>query len=104
MFFVSAFATVAYLYAALHDHPIYEYHNVKVVRVIDPYKWQLQKADGQFVVSFCRDYPLEAYDPQPGLVMNKLRYEDTGICASVRRSDCGFWWKRDINGIAVKEN
>lgn len=91
-------------YFLIPSPPVYEYHNVKVVQVIDTYTWRLAKADGEFVAPFCRDYDLKFYQPAPGVVLNKFRYQDLGQCWSVRRSDLGFWWKRDANGIAVKEN
>lgn len=93
---------VFWVKASLADDRIYEYRDVRVVKVIDPYRWQLAKNDGEFVVTFCRDYDLSAFNPMPGLVMNKLRYADMGACASVKGKELGFWWKRDANGVAIQ--
>lgn len=87
-------------------HPVYEYHDVKVVKVIDPYVWMLAKNDGVFRAEFCRDYDLPARaEPVPGNVLTKLRYQDRGTCFSIEPADCGLWWRRDPNtGKAVIEN
>ncbi len=87
----------------LHRRQVYEYHDVRVVAVYDLYTWRLAKSDGEFTVHFCSDYDLRAYNPAPGLILDRLRYQDRGDCASVERYDLGFWWKRDpTTGIAVQ--
>lgn len=93
------------VYAALKDKPVYEYHDVKVIGVIDHYTWNLAKSDGPFQARFCHDYDMSKITPIPGNVMWKLRYEDYGDCISIRRDDLGFWWMRDSQtGRATKEN
>lgn len=89
--------------------PVYEYTLekdgcCKVVQLDDLYTWKLHKADGDFMARFCHDYDLRAYDPAPGLILRKLRYEDLGECWSVRRKDLGFWWLRDEHNRVVAEN
>lgn len=96
-------------YFVIPTPPVYEYTLekdgcCKVVQLADLYTWRLKKTDGEFTARFCHDYDLRAYDPEPGLIMRKLRYEDLGECWSIKRADLGFWWLRDINQIVVKEN
>lgn len=96
-------------YFVIPAPPIYEYTLekdgcCKVVQLADLYTWRLRKSDGEFTARFCHDYDLSAFDPAPGLMLRKLRYEDLGECWSVKRADCGFWWLRDANLAVVKEN
>ena len=82
---------------------VYEYHNVKLVKVINEHSWLLVKADGPFRADFCNDYDVSSLNPTPGEVLAKIRYIDMGNCWSVKREDLGFWWKRDPNGWTIKE-
>jgi hypothetical protein len=84
--------------------PVYEYHNVKLLQVLNDYSWLMQKDDGVFRADFCTDYYLPGINPQPGETLAKFRYMDTGACWSVKRGDLGFWWKRDKNGWTIKES
>lgn len=95
-------------YFVIPRPPVYEYTLekdgcCKVVQLADLYTWKLHKADGDFTARFCHDYDLRAYDPAPGLMLRKLRYEDLGECWSVKRQDLGFWWLRDDHMKVVAE-
>lgn len=83
---------------------VYEYHNVKLMKVVDDHTWILRKSDGAFRAEFCNDYDVSQLNPTPGEVLNKIRYIDMGTCWSVKRADLGFWWKRDANGWTIKES
>jgi len=97
-------------YFVIPKPPVYEYTLekdgcCKVVQKADLYTWRLRKADGDFTARFCHDYDLRAFDPEPGLIMWKLRFEDLGECWSVKRADLGFWWVRDPKTqIVMKED
>lgn len=99
-------AVTAGMYRELSARPVYEYHDVKVVKVIEPYVWILAKEDGMFRAVFCRDYDLPSLgEPVPGNVLSKIRYEDKGDCVSIQKADLGLWWARDPHtGKAVIEN
>src|ERR1051325_1922931 len=86
---------------------VYDYEHDGCCRVLsvseDKYTWDLLKKDGPFTANFCKDYNIESYDPQPGLWMWKMAYEDLGKCWSVRRKDLGFWWMRGQNKAVVSD-
>ncbi len=77
--------------------PIYEFHDVTIVKVYDPYHFLLSKSDGPFNAYFCHDY---RPDLRAGLVLDRIRFEDRGACWSVERMEQGFgyWYKHDAAG------
>lgn len=99
--------TIATIWTEVVEHPVYEYHDVRVLRQVGPRKWLMEKADGRFLWQGCSDYDVEKVI-WPGYLMHKFRYEDLGGCGSIRRSDLGVWWERDAKTLDViqiaKEN
>ena len=92
---------LAYVVTRTPNYPIYEYRNVKVLKQIAPNKWLIEREDGTTLWNGCPDFP-NADVIWAGYVMDKFRYEDTGKCKSILRSDLGVWWLRDSAGN-VKE-
>ena len=95
---------IYFLNEAFFRPSVYEYHNVKILKVIDDYSWLLQKDDGVFRADFCRDYYLPGIGAEAGYTLSKFRFEDKGCWSINSRPDLGFWWKRDADGRAIKEN
>jgi hypothetical protein len=90
-------------FAAAHPpkYPIYEFHNVKVIKQVGDNAWWIQREDGLTLWNGCDDFPNNRVI-WAGYVMTKFRYEDQGNCKSILRSDLGAWWERDSTGN-VKE-
>lgn len=100
-FALLAFAFMLTLFSlvrAASPWPVYEYHNVQVLRQLNETTWMMKKEDGEFTAVFCRDYrpTLEEHS-----ILEKLRYEDRGTCWSVARADLGYWKKWDAQGNLV---
>ena len=90
---------VGYWYS-IRSGPVYEYHNVAILKKHDDLHFTLANQDGPFTLHFCPDY---RPDLRVGFVLWWLRYEDRGECVSVARVDLGYKYKRDAQGLAIKE-
>jgi hypothetical protein len=89
-------------------YPVYEFHNVHLLKVAEPYRWVL-KINGYEVNAFwCHDYDIQnATVPVSGYAIDTLIYEDQMGCWSIKRDGLGIIWHKDpITKLAVieKEN
>jgi hypothetical protein len=103
LFFAFMFGVfIAYLVTRIPVYPVYEYHNVKVLKQVGPNAWWIEREDGPTLWNGCPDFP-NSNVIWAGYEMDKFRYEDQGKCKSILRSDLGVWWKRDPVTKNVKE-
>lgn len=95
-----AVVSVAGLWYSVKSGPVYEYHDVRIVERHSDLHFTFANENGPFTLHFCKDYHP---DLRVGFVLWWLRYEDRGDCVSVARFDLGYKYKRDAQGLAIKE-
>lgn len=77
-------------------------YNVVVLKMIDAYHYKMRDERGTvFVGHFCEDYePTFGYS---GTILDILKYEDYGLCWSIRNTHPAYIIHRDEHDQIVRE-
>jgi hypothetical protein len=84
-------------------YPVETHHNVYVWSQVkgSDHSWWMSSDDMGFVRwDCCPDFPCGTVI-WPGYVMRTFKFEERGVCKSIRAQGLGTWWQRD--GRQVKE-
>lgn len=103
-----AMSVIAWALMRQSKFPVETHHNVYVWSRIPGTQasWWISSDEGDRSLPFsrwdcCPDFPCDTVI-WPGYVMATFRYEERGVCKSIRADGLGAWWERDADGN-VKE-